>query len=83
MKIVCIDDVDMEKWITLNKIYKGYIVYYTSNGQPTHYITNRYNYVIEDDLGSVNNFNGKRFITLEEYREIKLGEILDEGSRKI
>jgi len=78
MKIICVDkSTPIGKCrLTIGKIYDAYIVYYDDKGFRCNYITNRYNYTIEDE-GFETQYNGKRFITLEEYRNSIIDKILE------
>jgi hypothetical protein len=62
--IVCIDNKDCELELTLDKSYKLL--------EKRSLLTQVW---IEDDLGKMSNYLGKRFILLSEFRSRKLGEL--------
>jgi len=66
MKVVCIDNLCYEKELTYGKVYD---VISTSERRFSPY-------KVLNDLGEVYSFDDRRFITLEEWREMQLKKIL-------
>lgn len=67
MKVVCIKQ-DRNKKISLNKVY---IAYYINE------VLSQLNYYIEDDFGDKSLYDKRLFMTLDEWRDKKISEIID------
>lgn len=76
MKVRCISTCSSEnqkslhfRWLTLDKVYD------TNELYESHYVDK---YVIKDDDGNETTYPKFCFITLQEYRDKKVNELLDE-----
>ena len=79
MKVVCISNTTKCLSLTLGKSYKVIdIIYYDKHGwlADNGRVTDYFNYMIVDDLGWEERHDSKNFLTVEEYRDRKLNEIL-------
>ncbi len=69
MIIVCINNIGFPDELTINKSYNGSKKYITKFlGIVRYYLMN--------DLGDTFGYDGDRFITLEEYRETQIDNVL-------
>jgi len=65
MEIVCINNSDSHPYLTIGKIYD-------TDNKFTEYF-----YLIKDDLGCFAYYSRDRFITLAEFRNKRINEILE------
>ncbi len=75
MKVVCINISntsnrrDIKKYLTLYKVYdvRSYSVSFNNKNEF---------YIIKDDSGKIQAYKSDRFITLDEWRNLKISEII-------